>query len=71
MVNTLICPPVYLVTWSSGHLFNIIWSPGHLVDMVIWSIWSSGQYGHPVNMVIWSIWSSDHLVITSSGHFVI
>jgi len=35
----------------------------YLVNMVIWLMWSSGQYGHLVNMVIWSSGKYGHLVI--------
>ena len=45
------CGPVTNMRY--GHQVNMviwsIWSSGHLV---IWSIWSYSQYGHLVNMVI-------------------
>ena len=45
----------------------VIWSSDHLINMVIWSICSSGQ----VNMGIWSIWSSNYLIIWSPCHLII
>ena len=35
-----------------------------MVNIVIWSIWSSGH------LIIWSLWSSFHLIIWSSGNLV-
>ena len=65
--------------WDNfGDSGDAFWWSGHLVNIVIWSIWSSGQYGYlislsSVHLVVWSSCQYGHLVIWSfgwNGHLV-